>query len=585
MGHFKKILFLDTEVLAYIKPYIRTVLLAIVFSLLASGATAALAWLVKPAIDNIFVEKNYGLLKWLPAGVIGVYLLQSICTMIYNYLMRSAGFRMVRDTRMAMHDHLLYLPVLSVSKESSGKMISRILNDSTQLRRLVTDILLVGLKEIPTIILLFGVAMYRRWDLTLMALIVLPAIIGFAHRQGKRVKKKRNKAQVLLAQLSHYINEATGGAKVIKAFTNEKGLAERFNSESIRNCDEELKIVLHKEYAKFFANLSTGIGVAIVIWYGGNLVVTEVITVGDFFSALGAIVLIFTPIKQLSKSYTIYQEIKAASDRIKWVRDMELEDPGTIPLPAFTDEIQYDHISHRYAKDGELVLHDVNLSIKKGEVVAIVGPSGAGKTTLIDLLPRFYSPASGAIRIDGHDLSTVKVHDLRKLIGVVSQDVMLFNDTIRANIAFGTDDGAQGVEEAARLAHAHEFISVMEDGYDTLLGERGVNLSGGQRQRVAIARAIYKNPPILILDEATSALDSVSETLVQDALDILMKEKTTIVVAHRLSTIINADRILVMDNGRIINQGTHSELMGESDVYQELYQSFASSHTNGSSPS
>jgi ATP-binding cassette, subfamily B, bacterial MsbA len=570
----------DPKIIELVRPYSRKVLLAIAFSVVASASSGAIAWMVKPVIDSIFVDKKYSMLVWLPLVIILVFAIQGLCQMIYTYLMKSTGLKLVRDLRVRLYDQLLKLSISSINAESSGKLLSRIINDTGQLRGLMSIALLTLFKEIPTILVLVVVALYRRWDVTLLALLVLPGIAIYAHRQGKRVKEKRDQAQILIASLSHFIVEASTGAKVVKSFTHEKGLFDRFQNESNTHYRRESKIVLHKEKSRFFSNVSTGAGVALVIWYGGSLVVKEVITSGDLFSALGAIAMIFGPIKNLSKAYNDFQELIAAANRIWWLERKEVEKSGDIALPQFKREICFDNVSHTYTEDGELVLNNICLTIRKGEVVAIVGPSGAGKTTLIDLVPKFYEPTEGRILIDGYDLKDVQLQDLRKLIGIVNQDIILFNDSIKENIAFGAIDASdEDIIRAAKLAYAHDFIKEFPEDYDTQLGERGVNLSGGQRQRIAIARAILKNPPILILDEATSALDSVSEALVQRALDKLMQEKTTIVVAHRLSTIRNADRILVMEHGRIVTQGSHDDLMKGSREYQELYQSFASTTT------
>ncbi len=574
----------DERIRSLLRPHWRRIFLAVVFSLIASGASGVMAWLVKPMIDTIFVEKKYSILAWLPAAVVFTYAFQGFCKMVYAYLMYSTGFRIVRELRNSLFNHLLLLSVADINKESSGRIISRVLADSEQARRLVTDVVLIVFQEIPTIFVLLGVALYRRWDVTLLALIVLPAIVIFTYKQGRSVKKKKKQAQVLSALLSHLVNEAVLGSKVVKIFGNESALLEKFVTTSKAHYRQLVKVLRLKEVTKFFANFCAGIGVALVIWYGGKLVVTGEITSGDFFSALGAVAMLFSPVKQLGKSWNKFQEIRASLDRVAWVENMSLESSGDIPLSHFNKGIQFKNISHRYVEGGELVLTEINLEIRKGEVVAIVGASGAGKTSVLDLIPRFYDPSAGEIVIDGHNIKTLVLADLRKLIGMVSQDVILFNDTIRRNISFGlTDATDEQIVQAAKMAYAHDFISEFENGYDTMLGDRGLNLSGGQRQRIAIARAILKNPPVLILDEATSALDSVSETEVQKAFDILMKEKTTIVVAHRLSTVKHADRIVVMDNGRIISQGTHAELLDKSDMYQELYQSFAKQQTHDTS--
>jgi len=566
----------DQKIIGLVRPYYGRVLAALFFSVASSGSSGAIAWLVKPVIDSIFVENKYSMLVWLPMVIMLLYVLRGTCEMIYSYLMRSSGIKLVRDLRIRLYEHLLHLPVSSLGKESSGKMISRILTDTAMVQGLVNDTLLTVFKEIPTIIVLLAVAFYRRWDITLLALVGLPMIVAAANKVARKVKFKRNQAQQTVATLTHFISEASVGAKVVKICVNEDGQAAHFKKTSQSNYSQETKIVRYKEIAKLIVDISTGIGVAIVIWYGGNLVVKGIITSGDLFSSLGAVVMIFNPVKQVGRSYAVFHEIMAATDRIWWLENMEAEKSGDIQLPSFQKEIRYANVSHRYRDDGDLVLEGINLTIQRGEVVALVGPSGAGKTTFIDLLPRYYDPSEGSILIDGHDLRSVRLKDLRKLIGLVSQDIVLFNDTIKANITFGAPDAPDSeIEKAARLAFAHDFIAELPDGYDTMLGERGLNLSGGQRQRIAIARAILKNPPILILDEATSALDAVSEALVQKALESLMHDRTTIVVAHRLSTIRNADRILVMDHGRIISQGRHEELLNSSEIYKELYLSYS----------
>ena len=560
------------ESIQLVKPYLGRVAIAVLFGLAASAINGLIAWMVKPVTDTIFLDKSQIDIKWLPIGVIAIFFARGLFQMIYNYLMRSAGAKLVRDYRIKLYGHILHVPVSAFGSETSGRIISRMLNDTAMLRPLVSDTLLTIMKEIPTVVVLLGVALYRRWDITLLALIVLPGIGITTQRLGKLVKKKRKQAQQSIASITHRISEAITGARVIKIFIREDFFLRRFIKESKANYRQEIKIIWLKEATKLIVESSTGIGAAIVIGYGGYLVIQGIITTGDLFSALGAVVMIFGPVKKLGSSYAVFQEIRGAVDRLKWLEALPLEKSGDKKFKKFKQDIKFHSVSHRYEDQGDFVLKDVDLEIVKGQTLALVGHSGAGKSTMVDLIPRFFDPTSGFITIDGIDLKELVLKDLRAHIGLVSQDVILFNDTVRENIAFGRPNATfEQIQEAAKKAFAHEFIIELPHGYDTILGERGYNLSGGQRQRIAIARAILKDPPILILDEATSALDTVSEALVQKAIYRLMKNRTTIVVAHRLSTIKNADRIVVLDQGKIVSIGSHEELLSSCSVYQNLY--------------
>lgn len=564
--------FHDEKILKLIRPYRGRVLLAILFSLFSSSASGGVAWLVKPVIDSIFIEQNYELLSWLPFAIVFLYFLRGSFQMIYSYLMGSAGVKLVLDTRTRLYNHIVRLPVSALGTETSAKIISRVLNDVGGLNILVSKILLAVFKEIPTIIVLLGVALYRSWSVTMIALVVLPFIIYCANQIGSYVKVKRSQTFNTIATITNRVSEAVTASKVLKIFGTEETVINSFLAVSNKYYRQETKIIRYREVAKLVVDVFTGVGVGLVVWYGGNLVVKEAITSGDLFSALGAVVMVFGPVKNLGNTYSNFQEIRAAVERLQWLETLQEETDGINTVQGFKNELCFINVSHRYNEEGEFVLKNIDLTIKKGEVVAIVGSSGAGKTTLIDLIPRFYDPVDGKILLDGYDIKTFPLVGLRNLIGLVSQDVILFNDTIRENIAIACPDANDDeIETAARFAYAHEFISDLPEGYNTLLGERGLNLSGGQRQRIAIARAILKNPPILILDEATSALDVISESLVQKALEKLMRERTTIVVAHRLSTVKKADKIVVMERGQILSQGNHEKLLQSSTAYQTLY--------------
>ncbi len=434
--------------------------------------------------------------------------------------------------------------------------------------------------QIPTVTVLMGVALYRRWDLALLSFILLPFIALGTRFLSRLVRIRRKRVQRYLAILTHRVSEVLQGLRVVKIFGMEKVKDGQFVKENQTTYRQMAKVIRLREGTKFLIEVLSGLAVAAILGYGGNLVASGEMTPGDFFSILTAIVMAFTPLKKLGGAYTQFQETLGVLERVDHFLDQKKEESQGQALDGLRRDLRYEKVSFSYPEIDVQVLQKIDITIPAGKILAIVGPSGAGKSTLVDLIPRFYNPTSGTILWDGIDLRKISLADLRHQMAIVTQDVVLFSDTIYENIAVGRPGEVTGedVEKAAKIAQAHDFIVALPQGYDTVLDERGLNLSGGQRQRIALARAVLRNPPLLILDEATSALDSVSEKAIQKALDEVMKGRTTIVIAHRLSTIINADQVIVIDHGRIMNRGTHKELMESSALYQELYQTWASSN-------
>ncbi len=560
------------KILLLVKPYSGRMLLAGLCSLTVSATNGALAWLVKPAVDKVFVERGAVFIFPLSVAIMLVFLGRGLFTFLHNYLMSSVGAKVVRDIRNRMYHHMLYVPMSFLQRDSSGAMVSRVLNDAGVVQGLLAYTVKDLFVESASVIVLVCVAMYRRWDLTLISIVVLPLAFHFVSRLGKKLRKVSRRTQEKIAGLTEMLTESFSGSKIIKSFCREEDEVERFREKNQDYYRELMRSTRITGATSLMMEFVGGVGIGFVVWYGGSLVIRGAITTGDFFSFLTAIFLIYTPAKRLAAAQNTLQQVRPPLERVERLLKEEEEKDGSVSLEGFGGEIAFNNVSFRYEGKDDNALNGISLSVKKGEVVALVGKSGAGKTTLVDLIPRFFSPSEGRITVDGVDVSTVTLKSLRSLVGIVSQDTILFNDTIRANIAYGRPGASE--EEllgASKAAYAHEFILQLPDGYDTVIGERGVRLSGGQKQRLSIARAILKNPPILILDEATSSLDTASELMVQRALENLMNDRTALVIAHRLSTVRRATRILVMDNGRIVESGTHDELLAVNGIYRRLY--------------
>jgi subfamily B ATP-binding cassette protein MsbA len=553
------------------RPYIGRLLAAMFFSLILSGINGAIAWAVKPALDTIIFKKSSAYLIALPVGVIILFFLKGIFTYLTNYLMGSIGAKIVKSLRQKIYDKLLALPLSYYTNTSSGSLLSRILNDVGTLQGSVAFAIKDFFVEGSTVIILACVAIYRRWDLALLSFVVIPLILFSISRLGTLMKKTSINTRKLIAKITTILHETLQGIKIIKAFTMEKGMRKRNEKALVdhyRNAMREIRIT---EFSSLMAEFLGGIGIAIILFYGGHLVMTGQVSPGSFFSLIAAIIMMYTPLKRLSRVHNGFQQARTVLERIEDVVLVGTEKEGGIEKES-KGHITFENVWFKYPASENYALKDVSLEIKPGEIAALVGYSGAGKSTLVDLIAGFWYPSKGYIFIDGVDITNLSLQSLRKNLGLVSQDLILFDETVKTNILYGRTDAKEDeVIEAAKAAYAHDFIVELPEGYETRIGERGVKLSGGQKQRITIARAILRNPNILILDEATSFLDMESEHIVRKALEKLMEGRTTIVIAHRPSTVQKATRIFVMSQGTIIQHGNHKELISQGGLYRELY--------------
>ena len=566
--------------LAYFKPYMLRIALAVVAMLMVAAVQPLVAYLVKPTMDEIFVNKDKDYLLLIPVLYLALEFSKSGFRILQNYMMQYCGLKVLETLRDDLYRKIIYLPMPFYEGAQVGMLMSRIINDVVLIRSSLPSLVML-IRQAFTMLFLIGVAFYQNAELAVWALVVMPAAIFPFVYFGRRMRKLSLKNQAKLADVSVLLQEIFSGIRVVKAFSAEEKEGLRFDKENRRLLSLALKQALASEFSSSVMEFVGALAAAFIIWHGGIQVINGVSTPGTFFSFLTSIIMLYDPFKKLSSANNHIQQALAGAERVFEILDspdITVEHDGATPFVEPFEHLEFTDVCFSY-QDGTRALDAVNLKVNKGERIAIVGPSGSGKTTLVNMIPRFYEPESGTIALNGKPLTAYTLKSLRHAIAIVSQESFLFNLSVRDNILYGREDAESCLKDgspddpvvvAAQAAYADTFIRELSEGYDTVVGERGAKLSGGQRQRLTIARAIVKNAPLLILDEATSALDSESEGIVQKALENLMENRTSIVIAHRLSTIMNADRILVMEKGRLIAQGSHTELLATCPLYAKL---------------
>lgn len=562
------------RLLLFLKPYLWPYFTLGMLCMVGFGATdGVLPFLVQRIIDDVFTRKDQTALTYLPAVIVGIFAFRGLMNFGQSYLNDYVGLRIINDVRNAMNRHFQALSVSFFYKNPTGTLITRVNSDVQLLRYSITDALASLMKDSVSLTALIIVAFLKDWVLASMAFVVFPASVLPVIRLSRKIKRFTRRGQISTGVLTALLQESIQGNRIVKAFGMEKYEDEKFQRENWQLFKQSLRASRIKAIVAPSMELLASFGIGAVVWYGGWSVVAGGRTQGEFMAFMAAMFLMYGPFKGLARTYAgVHQGLAGAERVFEMLDEMpEIADkPDARVARPFARDIQFDNVCFAYKETP--VLKNVNLTIEAGQMIALVGMSGVGKTTLVDLIPRFYDVSAGRVAIDGIDVRDLTVTSLRAQIGIVSQHTFLFNDTIRNNIAYGEPDRPmEDVIAAAHAANAHEFIAALPEGYDAMIGEMGMQLSGGQRQRLAIARALLKNAPILILDEATSSLDAESERLVQDALENLMATRTTIVIAHRLSTIRKADRIVVIVDGAIAEQGTHEELLRKNGEYSRLY--------------
>ncbi len=562
------------ELLQIVKQNWFKLTLAAICSAIVAGMTSYSAYLVKPVVEDIFEQKDAARLLLIPLLVVAVFLTKGVAAYVSYYLFNLVGQDIILRLRNRLYNHIQDLPLAFFQREKTGDLMSRITNDVTIISGMFTSAITGAIRDIFQILGLLFVTFYQIPKLAVYAFVVLPLAAFPIFYFGRKVRRVRLGAQEAMADLNAFLHETIFGNKIVKAFGMENYEKKRFAGKSKRIFRLEMKEAKVRAMSSPMMEVLGGFGIAFIIWYGGKHVIAGTYSFGTFMSFLTAVALMYEPLKKLSKVNNSVQRGLAAVERLFDILEQKSdipEAPSPAQVPLQPGRLSFNNVSFKY--NTTRVLKNINLAVESGEIVALVGTSGGGKTSLVNLIPRFYDVTGGEILIDGVDIRSISISDLRRQIAIVTQEPILFNDTVLNNIAYGCQDADEAqIIRAAKAAYAYDFIANFPDGFETLTGELGGRLSGGQKQRICIARALLKDAPILILDEATSSLDSESETLVQKALGNLMQGRTTFIIAHRLSTIGHADRILVIVDGRIVEEGLHAQLLQLRGEYYKLYQ-------------
>ncbi|HPX61637.1 MAG TPA: ABC transporter transmembrane domain-containing protein [Deltaproteobacteria bacterium] len=557
----------------YFKPYWKLLLLSAICSAIVGSMDAGIIALTKNVLEKILASKNTTIFLLIPPGIILLFLIRGVTRFTYDTSIKLAGQKAVQDIRNDMYSNNIRLDMAFYNRKATGEMMSHMTNDIGAMQDGIANIVTGLFRDLISVIALLGYLFYLNWRLALLSFIVIPLTAWPAKLIGKKIKNASGRSLNVMGGITAILQESFSGIKIIKAFGLENRALGRFRAANLDYYNQMRRFIKYESLATPVSELIISFGIAAVIYFGGSQVLADQMTAFDLIAFIGAMVMLSRPVNKLQGSYSTFQRSAGAAERVFSILDQSrkiVESDKAFILPRSQGTVEFRNVSFSYGD--EPVLQNINLIANTNQMVALVGPSGGGKSTLVSLIPRFYDVTAGAVLIDGHDLRDVSLKSLVDNIALVDQETTLFNETIANNIRYGKPDASmQEVIEAARSAYAHEFIEQLPEGYETNIGDRGTRLSGGQRQRICIARALLKNAPILILDEATSALDTESEKMVQQALDNLMVNRTTFVIAHRLSTVMHADVIVVLEEGHIVEQGSHEDLLTSSGLYSRLH--------------